>query len=383
MIVFKNYLRIAKTYLPIIIIYSAIFITFAIFASTSGSMSSGEYQSTKTKIAIINNDTGSTFIENFEEYIDEKAQLVKIDSDEESLKDALFFRKVDYIMTIPKNYTMDFMAKKDVKIETMQVPDSYTSTYSKTLMNKYLNTANVYLAAGIDDATLASKVKQDLNQEAKVEMTVKENSSQVISAASFYNFANYTLLAIIVVIVAMIMVSFNQDKIKRRNLVSPVSYKSLNRQLLLGNIVVSFGVWLVYAIASFVLYPEVMTTTSGLLLLINSAIFTIFVLVFSFFVSSLTNNREVISGVSNVVGLGSSFIGGAFVPQAMLGSFVLGIAKFTPTYWYIKANNDIAKLTEYSFESIKSIIFNMIVVLGFALLFYIIIQVFSRLRLKK
>ena len=54
-------------------------------------------------------------------------------------------------MIIPDNYTTDFINGKDVTIETMELPDAYSSIYSKNLLNKYLNTANLYLKAGISD----------------------------------------------------------------------------------------------------------------------------------------------------------------------------------------------------------------------------------------
>ena len=66
-------------------------------------------------------------------------------------------------------------------------------------------------------------------------MLDKQNEVDFTMPATYYNFSNYMLITITMVIVTMIMVSFNEEKIKRRNLVSPVSYKSMNRQIMLGN----------------------------------------------------------------------------------------------------------------------------------------------------
>ena len=49
---------------------------------------------------------------------------------------------------------------------------------------------------------------------------------------------------------------------------------------------------------------------------------------------------------------------------------VLSIAKFNPTYWYVKANDDIAILVNYSNENMRPIFMSMIIVLGFALAVY-------------
>lgn len=383
MTVFKNYLKILKSYLTIIIVYTAIFVGLAMITSSSNGNNSSTYTTTDAKIAVINYDKESKFIENFEKYVDKKAEKISLKDDESSLKDALFFRRVDYIMIVPENYTKDFIAGKDVTIETMQVPDSVGATYSKTIMNKYLNTAKLYLAAGIDEDTLSTKVEEDLQKDAVIHFESIEVPDSLENAQYFYNFSNYTLLSIVIMVVAMVMVSFNEERIRRRTMVSPVSYKSVNRQLLLGNIVTSIGVWLLYVIASIILYKDAMFTTNGVLLMLNSFIFVVFALVFSYLLSQLTTSREVVSGVGNVVGLGSSFIAGSFVPQQYLGSFVLTIAKFTPSYWFIANNIKITNLSSFTMDSLQPIFMNMLIMFGFSVLIYFAIQIVGRLKLKK
>lgn len=382
MTVFKKYLKIANTYTFMILAYTAIFLGLAIFAGTYNSTST-DYKSMDVKVAIINRDENTELIKGFKDYIKNHGDLVDLKDDDEALRDALFYRTVDYIMIIPNSYTNDFISGKDVSIETMELPDSYNSIYSKNLLNKYLNTANIYLKAGINDTDLSKLIKEDLNKKVEVGMLDRQNDIDFSMPVTYYNFSNYMLITITMVIITMIMVSFNEEKIKRRNLISPVSYKSMNRQLLLGNYTVGLAIWLLYVGFSFILYNEAMTTMNGLLLVINSLVLMIFIQAFSFMIAKFTSNREILSGVGNVFGLGSSFICGAFVPQSMLSPFVLGIAKFLPSYWFIKANNEIIKLTNFDFESIQPIIIDMLIICGFTLLIYIATQIATKLRLKK
>ncbi len=381
MIVFKNYLKITKLYIKIIIVYTAIFIGISVISSLNNNQNQASYEKEKVNIAFINNDH-SEFIDCFRDYVKENATIVDIDNNEESLKDALFFRKVDYIMIIPKSFTEDFIKEKDVVIKTMQVPDSYGAMYSKTLMNKYLNTARIYLKADIDIHDLSLKVKEDLSFETKVHMNNPIDNDDLKSIASFYNFSNYALLAIIIVVISMVIVSFNKIEIKKRNLVSSLSYNRINLQLLLGNIIIALGIWFIYVFISFILYTEAMLSIHGLLFVINSLCLLIFILTFSFFLTKLTDNRELISGISNVVSLGCSFLGGAFVPQEYLGSFVLNIAHLTPSYWFIKNNNMITTLTSFSFEDLSPIFFNMIILLLFALVFYVLVFIVTSFQKK-
>jgi len=71
------------------------------------------------------------------------------------------------------------------------------------------------------------------------------------------------------------------------------------------------------------------------------------------------------SAVANVFTLGSSFTGGVFVPQELLGANVLTIASFTPTYWYVKANNEIANTVSFNADNLQSIFTSMVLVLAF------------------
>lgn len=382
MTVFKNYLKVAKTYTLMIIGYTAIFLGLAIFAGSFNSTST-DYQSMDVKVAIINRDEDTNLINGFKEYIKDHGEIVELVDNQEELRDALFYRTVDYIMIIPDNYTDDFIDGKDVSIETMELPDAYSSIYSKNLLNKYLNTANLYLKAGIDDQELVKLIREDLNKNVEVEMLDQHNETDFSMAASYYNFSNYMLITITMIIITMIMVSFNEEKIKRRNLVSPVSYKNMNRQLLMGNYTVGLAIWLLYVLGSFVLYNEAMMTMNGLLLVINSLVLMIFIQAFSFMIAKFTSNREILNGLGNVFGLGSSFLCGAFVPQSMLSPFVLSIAKFLPSYWFIKSNIEIVKLTDFSFESIQPILINMLVVCGFTVLVYLVTQLISKFKLKK
>lgn len=382
MTVYKNYLKVARNYVMLILIYTAIFLGLAIFMGTYNS-SSTDYQSMDVKVAVINRDEDTELINNFKDYIKDYGKLVELVDSDEALRDALFYRTVDYIMIIPDNYTRDFLAGRDVVIDTMELPDSYSSIYSKNLLNKYLNTAKVYLQAGVSESDIGNLVKQDLNKKVAVEMLDQQNEIDFSMTVTYYNFSSYMLITIVMVIVTTVLVSFNEIKIKRRNLISPVSYKRMNRQLLLGNYTVGLGIWLLYVGASFILYQEAMFTFNGLLLVINSFVLMLFIQAFSFMVAKLTSNREILSGVANVFGLGSSFICGAFVPQSMLSPFVLTLAKFLPSYWFIKANNEIVKLTDFSFTSLQPILYDMLIVCGFALLVYLATQIITKVRLIK
>ncbi len=380
MTIFKNYFKIVKKSLPIIIMYTMIFVSITAISVSANENTNMEFTASKPDIAIINNDSETVFLQNFEKYISKNAQIKDVQNDETSLKDALFFGELDYILIIPENFTQDFMDGKSPKIETMKVPESYNSNYCEMMLNKYLNTASIYINAGISENELDEYINKDLEKTANVE--IKQNAESGIGKIKyFFNFSNYTILATSIFVIGSVMVAFNEKNIKRRNIISSTSYTKINKQLFLGNIVLTLLIWLTYAILSFVLGGKTILCKQGMLFLLNSLVFCMPVLSLGFLIGNIVKNKEAQNGIVNVISLGSSFLCGAFVPQEFLGEAVLNFAKILPSYWFIKNNENIAILSPTG--SVQEIVINMLVMCGFAVAIFAINSVIYRIRLKE
>lgn len=378
MIVFKNYLKIAKSFIGIIMLYTGIF--FGISFIQQQSLNTGtNLDINNVDVAIIDNDN-SDFTKDFISYVKQEGSFVDLE-EENDLKDVLFYRKVSYIMIIPENYTEDVLQGKDTYIKTMQVPDSYVASYAKEIFNKYLNTATAYSKLEIKD--IASKIQEDLDNKANQVVVTQQVNKDVQNLKYVFNFSNYTILTIIIMVITIIIAAFNKDMVKKRIDSSPLKLKTFNNQILLGNLLVAGIIWLLYVGLAIVISKDGMFTINGLLYSLNALVFTIFAVSFSILLSKFTSEPEVISGVSNVVGLGFSFISGSFVPQAMLASSVITISKITPSYWFVNANEKIAQLNKFDFNSLQPVLINMVIILGFALVITIITQLYTRLKLKK
>lgn len=381
MTIFKNYFKIVKKSLPIIILYTVIFSVITAITVSANGGEQQQFTASKPDIAIINNDEQTVFLQNFEEYIKQNAEIKQIENDETSLKDALFFGDVDYILIIPENYTKDFLDGKNPKIETMKVPDSYGASYCEMLLNRYLNLANVYSKTGISEEKLNEYIKEDLAKTADIQ--IKQNdSNKAANLKYFFNFSNYTILATAIFVIGAVMTAFNEKKIRQRNIISKTNYKKINAQLFLGNVVLTVCVWLIYVILSLVLYSDAMFTKQGGLYILNSLVFCIPVLSIGFFIGNIVRNKEAQSGIVNVIALGSSFLCGAFVPQELLGAGVLNMAKVLPSYWFIRNNEVISVLSEFSFKSMQEVLVNMLVMCGFGVVIFVVNGIVSRARLK-
>lgn len=380
--VFKTYFKIIKKQLGQLSIYVVIFMALAVvFTNTGPTTNLTDFTQSKTRVAFINEDENSILVEGFKEYLGKHSIYVELENNTDKLQDALFFRDVEYIAKIPKGFTKDILAGKNSQIEKTVVSGSTSSIYTDMLVNKYYNTVKLYLSnyKDITQAELVKQVAKDLKVETLVHMQrAEEKRADTGYLSFFFNFFAYTLICVIVLGVSSIMMVFNNKNLKRRTLCSPIKNISINLQILLGNIVYSIVCWGLMIIGSFILYKEQMLTKNALYFCINSFVFTLMVLSLSFLVGTLIKSGNAQAAISNVLALGLSFIGGVFVPQEFLSKDVIAIAKFTPTYWYVKANNAISNVTNFSMDNLSPIFSSMLIQLGFAVALLSVALVMSK-----
>ena len=367
--VYKAFFKVIYKNLSQIMIYVVVFMVLAVLLTTTYTPpEKTDFTASKINIAFINQDKDSKLTEGLKSYLGQNANLVNIPDDTQKLQDALYFRKVEYIVRVPLGFTEDFLKGKNVQLEKTTVPDSTSGIYMNILIDKYLNTAKTYKnnITNITQEDLVKYISKDLLLKTEVALVNSTNLSSKAEKSSYYfNYLAYSLFAILILGVCAVMIVFNDADLKKRNLCSPLKLRYMNLQMILGNISFAILTWLIMISASFVMYGSFMITTKGLLLILNSFIFTLAALSISYLIGNIVKSRGAMSAVANVFSLGTCFISGVFVPQALLGKTVLTIASFTPTYWYIKANNDIAAAINFNTENLMPIFTNMLVVLAF------------------
>lgn len=381
MTVFKTFLKVLNKCKVPIIIYTVFLIGFAGF-NMQTSDSSINFVESKPNVLIINEDEETGITKDLMKYIQENSQIVEIQKDnKEAVEDALFYRDVNYIIYIPKQYRQDFLEGKNPQIQIKSTGD-YQASYAEMLLNRYLKIANTYQQSIKEEDRLIEKINETLSKQTQVEMTSKLDTNQLSKAAFYYNFANYSILAGCVYVICLILSSFKQENIQKRTMVSSMNYKTYNRKLLLANSLFAIILWAFYVGLSFILIGDVMFTIHGGIMIINSFIFTVCALTIAIFIGNLVSNKNAVNGIVNVVALGSSFLCGAFVPMEWLPDSVLGIAHILPSYYYIKTNEIVKTIEVWNLETIKPILFNSIMIIIFSSLFIIITNIVSRKKRK-
>lgn len=380
--IFKIYFKIIKANSVQIIMYLAIFLTMAIIFSFSAPSDNKEsFSQTKTKTAFINLDKNTYLTKGLKEYMNKYVDYVDIENKPEKLQDALFYRDVEYIITIPENFTSDFLSGKIPKVEKTTVPNSAAGMYIDMTLNKYLNALRVYSnnIPGITEEELVSKAADNTAENIQVSVKNFENKKNNTSyAVNYFNYLAYVLLAMLILGVSSNLMVFNNKNLKRRNLCSPMKNKTFNAQLIAANLAFGFICYSVITVFAFILNRKNMLNYGGALLCLNGLIYTVVALSISYLVGILIKSRSIQSAVSNILALGLSFPTGVFVPQELLSSKTLAVASCTPTYWFVKANNVIGTLSSVSLNTLSPILMYMLIQLVFAAAIFSVAMVISK-----
>ena len=380
MIVFKTFLKILNKNKFIIILYTVFLIGFGGF-NMQTSDNSTNFVASKPDIMIVNYDEEKGVTKDLIKYITVNSNIIELNNNEEAINDGLFYRDVNYVIYIPENYSEDFMYGKNPEINIKSTGD-YKSSFAEMLLSRYIKVANIYQKSIDNEDELISKINETLSKESEVEITSKLDTDGLAKATFYYNFASYSILACLVYVICLVLSSFKDIKIQKRTIISSTDYRKLNRQLLLSNSLFSIILWGVYVALSFVLIGDVMFSNQGIIYLINSFIFTMCATTIALFIGNLVSNKNAINGIVNVIALGSSFLCGAFVPMEWLPDGVLKIAHILPSYYYISSNESLKTLEVFNLETMQPIITNMIVILGFSILFIILTNIVSKRKQK-
>ncbi len=375
MTVFKTFLKVLKSCKGTVILYSAILIFFAVFNMQAGD-NSMNFVAEKPDLLIINYDEKEGITASLVHYLEENNNIVSIKENEDAIKDALFYRDINYVVTIPENFRTDFLAHKNPTIEVQSTGD-YLASLSEMYLERYLKFANIYNDTFSSEKEIIQNLDQTFENKTDVQVMSKLDTNHLGEVASYYNFANYSILAGCVFVICMILFSFQKETIRKRTIISSMNYKKYNRQLLLSNGLFACFLWAFYVLVSFVLFGSSIFTTHIIFYMLNSFIFTLCALSIAFLIGTLVHNREAINGIVNVIALGTSFLCGAFVPTEYLPDSVLNIAHVLPSYWYINTNERLKTMEVFNFENLKPIFINMGVIVLFIILFIVLINFIS------
>lgn len=376
MIVFKTILKMLNKLKGLIILYTIMLISVTLVNQTSGNVDS--FEEVKPSVIIVNNDKSKNGVTNhFIKYLENHMEVKDIDiGNEEKIDDALFYRDVSLVVYIPDGFGDDLLDSKDVSVE-YKISGDKGSSYGKMLVQNYFDSFNIYNNY-YDGDELFDRLDNALNLDVNVEVKSKVDTNSLSRMARFFNFLNYAILAGCVYSISMILASLKSENVRKRTIVSSYDYKKYNRIVLEACSIVIIGMWILYMILALIIFKDLFISMNGLWYVINSFVFSLCSLCIGFLIGNITQNKGAISGIVNVVSLGSSFLCGCFVPFEFMPDYVIKIAHIFPTYYFVINNEALKVMDNFSLSSVSPLIFNMGIVLIFGVCFVIITNYVSK-----
>ena len=376
MTIFKTYWKIVKKNIGIIILYTVMLLVFGTM-NLKANKNSFEFISSKPDIIIVNNSSG-IITDTLISYLKTNANVKNI-TDENDIDDAVFFRDANYVIYIPKEFENKIENGKEFNID-IKTNNSYDSYIASELLNKYLDVFSKYMNLYNDKILAIQKLDNTLNKKASV---VIENKTNLNSKTSlFYNFSSYSIMAIVIYIICLVLSSFNDEKISKRTSVSGMNYKTFNNYLYISSFTFTFIIFIVYLILSFLILKSSILNINGILYSLNMFIFFIVSFTMAILISNLVKSKGAISGVVNVISLGSAFLCGAFIPVKYMPSFALKIAHIFPTFYFIDNNEYITSIQNFDKVSYEFVLKNFIIMIIFIIFFLILNTLVTRFKRK-
>ena len=381
MTVSRAFWKIVLKNIGTVITYTVVLLLFGTI-NVNSSPSTSQYEAKKANVVLFNHDEERGITKHFVDYIKKTSDVMDDYEDDERLKDALFYSTVNLVVEIPENFHQDIALGKKPELKLRSSTD-YSSELAKVQVRRYLTTAETYATMNLSEEELVTKVDGALKEQTKVEIMSTSEAAKFSKAYRYYSFANYSILACVIMIICLIMASFNRTEIRRRNLVSSIELNKMNRIILRNSCLYALFMWLFYVgISIIALGTDVMFTGQGLLFVLNALVFCGCATTIAILVSRFITKTTAVNGAMLVIALGSSFLCGAFVPAEYLPDSVLAFAHILPSYYYINANEQIQNLENFSFNSLKPVLINMGIVIAFSIVFVIIANIVEKKRQK-
>lgn len=376
MTVFNTFWKVINKYKGTIILFTVMLVTFGGINTTSNN-STVDFTNSKPDIIIVNNSGNNDLTKNLISYLEKNTNVKDVKNTEEARNDALFYREVNYIIYIPKDYQKDVLSGKTPEIDIKTVGD-YTSSLAEMLLTRYLKIQSIYAKNISTEQELITAINKNLSKTSEVTITSKVDRAKTSRVSRYFNFASYSAMFIIIFVICMVLSSFHTKTIKKRTIISSMNYKTHNKYLLRASFIYSIIVWLLFMLLGTILFSNTILSLRGLVYAINLLIFIFTSLTLALLLSTLIDNKDAVNGIVNVISLGSAFLCGAFIPTEWLPEAVIKISRIFPTYWYVNSNDLLASLQTINMTSLNQVIINMIVMLVFALIFIIINNIVSK-----
>ncbi|MBE6064437.1 ABC transporter permease [Clostridium cochlearium] len=370
MTVYKHFIKIAFRNKGVILSYTIIFFILSILNGSGNLKKESNFVENRLDIGIIDN-CNSELSSSLKDYLGKKNNIFDTMADEEYIKEQIFLEVADAVVIIPKDFD-EKVIKKENSIEVYNDDRKVESLQIQNQINKFLTFVNATYERGKYNL---NDVKLVLDEKVNVDLVETKDKSDNQGVAAwfkyYYNFTSYIIIAIYIAAIGLVMTDFTDENIESRRKISSKKFLQFNKEIYLGQLTVASIITLIFILGSVVLKGKYIGQVDFGKYVLNTTVFSLSALCLTFLINNITRNKFIINAISTVLSLGTSFISGVMVPQQYLGEKVIRIAKFFPTYYFVKIN----EMTVNSFSDIR---FEIFMQLLFAVAFLLMGLYFSK-----
>jgi ABC-2 type transport system permease protein len=342
--VFKAYFKVLNKFKGQLIMYICIFavIFFSFIIPNINDNAKGQYVETICKFAVYDYDSSAASRE-LVSYLSGIHDLKEIGADEkETIQDELYARNVDCVLRIKAGFEEALKTGiTDEYIETVVISGTNKATLFESDVNKFISYVDTYAGAGETVEQAVKKSEEALN--VNVDVTLSDAGDAAVHSSMYYFFSylGWVLIVMLITGISPILMVFDRKELRDRIFCSSYKFSSLNREMMYGIFVTGLGICAVFTMIGMIYFKGDMLSSKGGLQLLNMCCYMTVALAFAFMISKLAHNLEMLSMMGNIISLGMAFLCGVFVPAEYLGSKVIAVAHFLPTYWYVRATTEI------------------------------------------
>lgn len=335
-------------------LYLAIYIGFLsvmgvlLMGEVGGSPAADAADPVRARIALIDRD-GSAVARELAAALAESDELVAVDDEPLALQDALATGNVDAVLIVPDSFGEDLMtaAREDRDLPELEVATGSDIQATVLASQRASRVASLIAgAAALEPRASADHVLAGMREPVAVTPDVEvidaPESSTAASRLAFYlAFSSYTVTSSVIVVAGVALSTLNAPDVRRRHLASPVSTWRMGAGSIAGCALLTLGVcaWVAMVGVSVSGAGELLPGATPQIALALAALvaFSLVPLALAYTLTQCGFREEALNAIANLGGMVMSFLGGAWMPLALMDEGVQAVARLTPTFWMYDA----------------------------------------------
>ena len=345
MSIFRNALRIAARHPVYLVVYMVLLSLLGVFMglSAAGGGTEGDtYRPFDGAVAVIDRDS-SEMSQALRSHMGETYELADVADEPFALQDALARGTVSCVLIIPAGYGEDLLAaaRSGADAPELECASGYSAQAGALVTQEAGRWATFAGAvAALDPQASAAEVAGAVNdaagERAEVELVSAEGGTSVNGLATYLGFSAYSITSTIVVCAGMVLVAYGDRDVRRRGACAPIAPWRASLRQILGCGVLAFIAWVWTAVLGFVVFHDAAASLgAGRLALALAALlaYACTPLALTFLLTRFAIGENGLNACGNIVGMAMCFLGGVWMPLALMGPAVQAAAHFSPIFW--------------------------------------------------